>query len=211
MPAVYIFNCLYLRFIKTLDNSSASTTTAVDNAVSDAIKLSKQISLTKNISFPEKNIETTIVASEFDDENGQVFSTSRIWPEVGYFNNQLTDFNMKKVNYPDNLVIYVNQAYLTVQNSKKMFYVNFYLIGQIIEALNPPENIANYLCKDCEVKIYKPRYDVSTVQFLGLYKTISYLVVRGDEEEHFLNYGFCKQKSKSTHIINIEYRILLVV
>lgn len=193
MPAVYIFNCLYLRFIKTLDNSSASTTTAVDNAVSDAIKLSKQISLTKNISFPEKNIETTIVASEFDDENGQVFSTSRIWPEVGYFNNQLTDFNMKKVNYPENLVIYVNQAYLTVQNSKKMFYVNFYLIGQIIEALNPPENIANYVCKDCEVKIYKPRYDVSTVQFLGLYETISYLVVRGDEEERFLNYGFCKQ------------------
>ena len=193
MPAVYIFNCLYLRFIKTLDNSSASTTTAVDNAVSDAIKLSKQISLTKNISFPEKNIETTIVASEFDDENGQVFSTSRIWPEVGYFNNQLTDFNMKKVNYPENLVIYVNQAYLTVQNSKKKFYVNFYLIGQIIEALNPPENIANYVCKDCEVKIYKPRYDVSTVQFLGLYETISYLVVRGDEEERFLNYGFCKQ------------------
>ena len=176
-----------------MDNSSASTTTAVDNAVSDAIKLSKQISLTKNISFPEKNIETTIVASEFDDENGQVFSTSRIWPEVGYFNNQLTDFNMKKVNYPDNLVIYVNQAYLTVQNSKKKFYVNFYLIGQIIEALNPPENIANYVCKDCEVKIYKPRYDVSTVQFLGLYETISYLVVRGDEEERFLNYGFCKQ------------------
>ena len=193
MPAVYIFNCLYLRFIKTLDNSSASTTTAVDNAVSDAIKLSKQISLTKNISFPEKDIETTIVASEFDDENGQVFSTSRIWPEVGYFNNQLTDFNMKKVNYPENLVIYVNQVYLTVQNSKKMFYVNFYLIGQIIEALNPPENIANYVCKDCEVKIYKPRYDVSTVQFLGLYETISYLVVRGDEEERFLNYGFCKQ------------------
>ena len=193
MPAVYIFNCLYLRFIKTLDNSSASTTTAVDNAVSDAIKLSKQISLTKNISFPEKNIETTIVASEFDDENGQIFSTSRIWPEVGYFNNQLTDFNMKKVNYPENLVIYVNQAYLTVQNSKKKFYVNFYLIGQIIEALNPPENIANYVCKDCEVKIYKPRYDVSTVQFLGLYETISYLVVRGDEEERFLNYGFCKQ------------------
>ena len=193
MPAVYIFNCLYLRFIKTLDNSSASTATAVDNAVSDAIKLSKQISLTKNISFPEKNIETTIVASEFDDENGQVFSTSRIWPEVGYFNNQLTDVNMKKVNYPENLVIYVNQAYLTVQNSKKMFYVNFYLIGQIIEALNPPENIANYVCKDCEVKIYKPRYDVSTVQFLGLYETISYLVVRGDEEERFLNYGFCKQ------------------
>ena len=129
LPVVNIFNFLYLRFIKTLDNSSASTTTAVDNAVSDAIKLSKQISLTKNISFLEKNIETTIVASEFDDENGQVFSTSRIWPEIGYFNNQLTNFNMKKVNYPENSVIYVNQAYLTVQNSKKMFYVNFYLIG----------------------------------------------------------------------------------
>lgn len=97
-----------------------------------------------------------------------MFSTSRT-PELGYFNNQPTDFNMKKINYPENSVIYVNQAYLTVKNDKIMFYADFYLIRQIIEALNLPESITNYVYKDREVKIYKPRYDVSTAEFLGLY------------------------------------------
>ena len=54
--------------------------------MSEVIKKSDQISLTKNIAFPEKNIEATIVASRFDD-NGQrqVTNCTDIWPEYGYF------------------------------------------------------------------------------------------------------------------------------
>ena len=55
---------------------------------------------------------------------------------------------MKKVNYPENSIIYINQAYFTVENNKKMFYADHYIIGQIIETLNPPENITKYVCKD---------------------------------------------------------------
>ena len=59
---------------------------SIDNSVSEVIKKSDQISLTKNIAFPEKNIEATIVASRFDD-NGQrqVTNCTDIWPEYGYF------------------------------------------------------------------------------------------------------------------------------
>ena len=49
--------------------------TTIDKSVSDATKLSNQISMKKNIVLPKKYIETTIIASRFDDENGQV-STS---------------------------------------------------------------------------------------------------------------------------------------
>lgn len=59
---------------------------AIDNFVSKAIKKSDQISSTKNIALPEKNIETTIVASRVND-NGQVTYCTRIWPEYGYFSN----------------------------------------------------------------------------------------------------------------------------
>lgn len=69
------------------------------------------------------------------------------------------------MNYPENSIIYINQAYFTVENNKKMFYADHYIIGQIIETLNPPENITKYVCKDWEKKIYKPKYDVSTGQF----------------------------------------------
>ena len=72
-----------------------------------------------------------------------------------------------------------------------MYYGDHFLLGQIIEAINPPENVANYVCKDREVKHYRSRHDVSTGQFLGLYETIGYLVVRRNDDEHLLNYGFC--------------------
>lgn len=49
-----------------------------------------------------------------------------------------------------------------------MYYADYLLIGQIIEASNPPENIDTYVCKEREVKLVRPRYEVSTGEFLGL-------------------------------------------
>ena len=69
-------------------------------------------------------------------------------------------------------------------------------MGQVIEALNPPENISSYVCKERETKLVRPRYDPTTGDFLGLYETVSFLVVRGDEEDHFLNYRYDDNKSK---------------
>ena len=40
---------------------------------------------------------------------------------------------MEKVNFPENSLIYVNQAYLTIQKSKKIYYRDYYILGQIIE------------------------------------------------------------------------------
>ena len=55
-----------------------------------------------------------------------------------------------------------------------MFYGNHFLLGQIIQAINPPRNISNYVCKEGKVKIYRPRYHIATKQILGFYETISY-------------------------------------
>ena len=77
-----------------------------------------------------------------------------------------------------------------------MFSGDHVLSDQIIEAINPPENISNYVCKKREVKIYRPCYDIATGQFLGIYETIGYLIVKGDDDEHFLSYGYCVEFSK---------------
>ena len=77
-----------------------------------------------------------------------------------------------------------------------MFSGDHVLSDQIIEAINPPENISNYVCKKREVKIYRPCYDIATGQFLGIYETIGYLIVKGDDGEHFLSYGYCVEFSK---------------
>ena len=79
----------------------------IENSVSDAIKRSGQISLTKNIALPKQNIETTIVATRF--ENGNRKNTTCAWPDHGYFKQQPCDFHMIKENYLENSILYINQ------------------------------------------------------------------------------------------------------
>ena len=62
-----------------------------------------------------------------------------------------------------------------------MFYAHYYILDQIIEAINPPKKTENYVCKDREVRFYHPRYDTQTGQFLGLYESVGYLIVKGDD------------------------------
>lgn len=47
-----------------------------------------------------------------------------------------------------------------IQKNKKMFYADYFLIGQMIEVSNPPENIDTYVCKEREVKLVTPKYNM---------------------------------------------------
>ena len=92
---------------------------------------------------------------------------------------------------------------MTVKKNKKIFYCDYFILGQIVESSNPPEKVSSYTLKDNEVRIIRPKYDTSTGQFKGLYKTIGFLVVRGASDEIFFNYGYDSNKSK---IIYSHYR-----
>ena len=58
-----------------------------------------------------------------------------------------------------------------------MYYADYVILGQVTEALNPSENISSYVCKERETKLVRPRYDPTTNDFVGLYETVSFLVV----------------------------------
>ena len=146
--------------------------------------------------LPKKNVETSIVATKLDDKNVQVSTFTRVWPIYSYFNQQPSDFNLKKNSYPENSIVYINEAYLIIKHNKIIFYGDHFLFGQIIEAINSPENISNYVCMERIVKMYRPRYDTGTGEFLRLDETIGYLIVRGNDDENFLNYGYCEESSK---------------
>ena len=45
-------------------------------------------------------------------------------------------------------------------------------------------------------QVYQPWSNPQSGQFLGLFEPIGFLVVRGDEEKHFLNYIYCTGNSK---------------
>ena len=111
---------------------------------------------------------------------------------------------------------------MTVKKNKKIFYCDYFILGQIVESSNPLEKLSSYTLKDNEVRIIRPKYDTSLGQFKGLYKTIGFLVVRestgqfkglyktigflvvgGAPDEIFFHYGYDSNKSK---IIYSHYR-----
>ena len=77
-----------------------------------------------------------------------------------------------------------------------MYYAGYFTWGQVIKVANVSQDIDLYQCVENEAKMYRPKYDISNGQFLGLYETVGLIVVRGDDDEVFFNYGFDNDKSK---------------
>ena len=68
----------------------------------------------------DNNISTKIIAATFENEIGsEEVSGERVWKRFAHFDAPKSDYGMEKVNYPENTIFYVNQAYLTVKKSKK--------------------------------------------------------------------------------------------
>ena len=103
---------------------------------------------------------------------------------------------IEKANFRENNIIYINQAYQSYKDNKKLYYIDYYLLGQFNQCLNPPEDLKNYECQPNETKIYRPKYGIVTGEFIGLYETLGYLTVRGDNHECFFDYGYSKDNSK---------------
>ena len=77
-----------------------------------------------------------------------------------------------------------------------MFFGDHHILGQVIEAVNVPQNIDSYQCKGNKIKMYRLKYEVSAGQSLGLYETVGLIVVIGDGDEVLFNYGHDKVNSK---------------
>ena len=92
---------------------------------------------------------------------------------------------MEKVNFPKSTFLFkLIRPYLTIQKNEKMYYYDYYIIRQIVEASNPPESISTYQLKEREVKVVRSNYISKTEEFLGLYRTMGFINTRGDTALH---------------------------
>ena len=69
-------------------------------------------------------------------------------------------------------IFYVNQASQSYKNNKKIYYCNYYIIGQVILALSSPADLTDDEVKPDEAKIIRPKYDLDSDKFLGLDETL---------------------------------------
>ena len=114
-----------------------------------------------------------------------------IWSQSGFFGNQKGEFTLTKVNFPENILIYVNQESIsTLKGGKHAIYLDYVILGQLICSKTIPEDFENYECKENKVNLYVSLYNMETGEFRGLQKWLAYIMGKGDEDENFLSCGF---------------------
>ena len=98
-----------------------------------------------------------------------------------------------KKNFPENTFVYCNQGTIfTVKGELAIYLINF-VLGQVL--LNCPPDPDDYVCQRNEVKMLLPKYNVETGEFMGIEGALGYIMVRRDEDEYFLSYGYDAAKS----------------
>ena len=119
-----------------------------------------------------------------------------LWPQYGYFKHQHADFSLQKANIPEMTLTYLNQGSIIYKNDQKICYGHYFILGQVMPLADSPSDLSSCELKSNEVKILRPKYNLSDGQFLGLVETLGYLTVRGDPSEVSMDYGYDKQNRK---------------
>ena len=106
-----------------------------------------------------------------DDNDPQ--KTEIIWKSNGFFKEQRTDLTIKKPNFPENTLVYVNQGSISPIKGEQAIYLEFVILGQILPFANPDPkiNLGNHDFKDNEVLLFVPSYNTETGLYQGLKKS----------------------------------------
>ena len=87
-----------------------------DLGVSSGMKSSNLVSMTNSATESDKNLTKQIFAARSEKDIGSVeVSGENVWRSFGFSDTSRSNYNKEKMNFPENTLLYVNQACLTVQ------------------------------------------------------------------------------------------------
>ena len=78
-----------------------------------------------------------------------------MWKDFVFFGSEICEFNIEKVNMPENTLFYVNQGHQSYKDNKKVYYNDIFTIAQIMPLAHQPKDIESYVLNDDEVKILR--------------------------------------------------------
>ena len=171
-----------------LENLSSQTTVKSKSNV---------FSLSKEYSDHVKTIRSQMVVANI---NGVEKSGEEISQKEGYFGKINPEYNCHKNDFPENALIYLNQVYLTLKDRNSIIYCDYVILGQIVPfKLQPAESdLDEFISKDKRfVKIYSSSYDLNTGEFLGINEGAGYTMLRNQEDEFFLSYGYSEEHAST--------------
>ena len=125
-------------------------------------------------------------------------STEFVCKENGFFGDQRADLTIKKANFPENTLVYINNGSVTPVKGGHAIYLEYVILTKILPVANPPSNIDlnNHKYLDNEVLIFTLLYNTENGLYRGLKKRLGNIILRDDLNETFFSYGFNKKMSK---------------
>ena len=146
------------------------------------------MSLSRELTEADRSVRSQVVLASLDGDSNKIASEC-IWKETGFFGELKADFSIHKKDFPENTLVYINQAYLSTKDGEPIVHCDYSVIGQLVPMKNSPDDFdlesnRNYL------KMYAPDYDHQTGKFLGIKENLAYIMLRNEERETFFTYGF---------------------
>ena len=72
----------------------------------------------------------------------------------GFLQDAKCNSGMKKNNFPENTIFYVNQAYLMVEKGEDIVYPDHFILGQVSPVANVPTDIVQQLVRSTTITDY---------------------------------------------------------
>ena len=72
------------------------------------------------------------------------------WSKIGFFRDAKSDFNLRKIDFPEKALIYINQAHLAIKKTP-IIYCSYVIFGQMIPLFNPPQDFDKYPTRQQDV------------------------------------------------------------
>ena len=148
------------------------------------------MSLSREFSDSEKSMRTQYTVSSMEVD-GEKHPCEKVWKNNRYFGELKTDFVLHKKDFPENSLLYLNQAYISSKDGDPIIYCDYVVLGQLLILKNPE---GNEPINSSHVKLYSPYYGREQGRFLGIKETLAYIMIRGYENETFYTYRFDPKK-----------------
>ena len=100
---------------------------AIDLSIGTAIQNSKGINIKKV--FENGNNKTEMSLSTVLQPEEKKPKSVLMWKSNGFFADKCCNFSIEKANMPENMLFYVNQAYQSYKDNKKVYYSDVFIIA----------------------------------------------------------------------------------
>ena len=148
-----------------LPNFCKSNAFNIDSSIGSAIRNSSGLTMRKVIESRDDRTEVTVDTVNSEEK---VKKSVSLWENFGYFGTEPCDFSIEKANLPENTLFYINPAYQSFKDGKKVYFNDVFILAQIMPLAHQPKDIGSYQLNDNEVKTLRSRYDPISGEFLGI-------------------------------------------